>query len=292
MQNTPLLWARPLWKTVLPGTHDSGAYNLSLERVPAGCRDAPDIIPATVVQPFATAQSKTLVLQLAGGIRYFDIRPVLHNNDFYLYHDCIGSQPFSTELDHIADFLSQEGPELVILKVGAFCSFDDSVHARFVKLLNDKIGRWLYKGSTDGLLARPMGELMVPTANVFLIYGDDYIVSHPTPGFLRTLPINGDYSNTTDVNAMWADQRTKLRKDSTPSNLFMLNWTLTFRSDHWMDDATYYSLHNISKAASRNLGNFINETYNSTPNTNYQMNILSVDFFEETKNGDELGSGL
>lgn len=286
MQSLPLLWARPLWKTVLPGTQDSGAYMLSSDRVPVVCRDPKIDVPPEVAQPFAAAQSKTLVLQLAEGIRYLDIKPVLHNNEFYMYHDWIGSQPLSTELDHIAVFLANEGPELVILNIGAFCSFDDSVHARLVNLINSKIGPWLYKGSTEDLLARTMGELMVPNANVFLIYGDDYIVSHPTPGFLRSLPINGAVSNTPDLNVMWADQQKKLRTESTSSNLFMLNWTLNIRADHWPEDAIYVRLHDITKEANQSLGDFINETYNGTPNSNYQMNILSVDFFEQTKNVD------
>lgn len=91
MQNTPGILDQPLWKTVLPGTHDSGAYNLTTDRAP--CHDASDAIPGLAILPFAIAQYKSLGQQLEGGIRYFDIRPVFHNNDFYTYHDCICQSP-------------------------------------------------------------------------------------------------------------------------------------------------------------------------------------------------------
>jgi len=295
MQTTQGISRQPLWKTVLPGTHDSGAYNfynfagllcdldVSLCRVPASCRETPDHIPYGVVTSFATAQSKSLVEQLNGGIRYFDIRPVFQSNQVRTYHDAIAGWLLSEELEKIDAYFASAGPELVILSIGGFCSFDDSAHESFVNLINDKIGRWLYKGPTDGLLTKTVGELMTPNGNVIVGYADDYILSHPKPGFLRSLPINGSYADTTDIHAMWADQRTKLRTVSTPSSLFMLNWTLTFRGDHWANDVLYLSLHNISKPASANLSGFINETYGGIPNTNYQMNILSVDYFEEAK---------
>lgn len=194
--------------------------------------------------------------------------------------------PLSKELDAIAAFLTSAGPELVIIKIDTFCSFSDAEHERFVKLINDKIGRWLYKGPVSNLLTMKVGEL-TSHGNVLLWYNNSYTESHPTEGFIRSMPIYDSYSNTTVLNDMWNDQFKKLSfNQGTPSGLFLLSWTLTFRGDHWDTDAQYLSLWNITKAANQNLGNFINDPHEGHFSTDYQMNILYVDFFEWSGNVD------
>jgi hypothetical protein len=80
----PTLAAKTLGELVLPGTHDSGSFNLTKEVVEGVTsefyRDVIEIAEGLGVPiwdftvPWALAQDYDVYMQLVGGIRYIDLR--------------------------------------------------------------------------------------------------------------------------------------------------------------------------------------------------------------------------
>lgn len=276
MESSPGLMQKQLWQVTLPGTHDSGAYDLSTDRVPETCRDAPGWIAGALIRPYAVAQAENILGQLNGGVRYFDLRPAFVDGDFHTYHDCIGPL-VSGQLTQLRSYLQSVSKELVIVNVSHFCQFGDAEHAKLVKMIQDSVGQWLYKGTAANPLTVTLGEYVANRPCVLLVYQSDYVSRNPTPGFRRSLSVFDEYTNTTDFEKMRADQLAKLQAHpGSPQQLFLLSWTLTFRD--WTDIFKGGSLHSISEKANRQLGDFVAQY-----GRQYKINVLYVDFFQDAR---------
>jgi len=130
----------PLCQLPLPGSHDSGTYGTF-----------------TIRDSDARTQNMTLAQQLALGIRYFDLRPMVDDGSFYIAHwaksDVLlaswpGGVPTDAQMDAdrtsllgvLRDFLKQHPREVVILKFQSFDAatsqkFNGDDHIHFRKLL-------------------------------------------------------------------------------------------------------------------------------------------------------------
>jgi hypothetical protein len=269
---------KQLWQVTLPGTHDSGAYNLSTQRVPSECRDAPGFLLGITVRPFAEAQEDDFAGQLNGGIRYFDLR-LWHRqkeNDFHAYHDCVGAE-ISDILNQIKSFMEKVKKELVIINVSHFCQFDESAHALLISKIDDIIGTYLYKEHNSNLLQTEISDYVASGPRVLLIYADPYISNNPKAGFWKEddLKMNGTYANTSNLDTMRADQLNKLKQNPGNSeSLFLLSWTLTITD--FDDSFVWGSLKRLSHNANHSLAPFVKE-YGGQ----YQINILYVDFYAD-----------
>lgn len=123
---------RPLTQITIPGTHDAGCTTNNWGAY------------------FARTQTQTIQQQLAGGIRYFDIRPYRSvsagNSTFWTYHGNYWGEQIDGVgngiLFDLANFMNGLLPgdrELVILNISHFSNFNDDAH----RLLICKIYRAL-----------------------------------------------------------------------------------------------------------------------------------------------------
>lgn len=131
----------PLCQLPIPGSHDSGTYGTF-----------------TVQDSAARTQNKTLAQQLALGIRYFDLRPLVDSDSFYIAHwaksDVLIAKWTGDEglteaamdadrtslLGKLRHFLKNHSKEVVIIKLQSFDaatsqSFNADDHIHFRKLL-------------------------------------------------------------------------------------------------------------------------------------------------------------
>ncbi|MDF2627306.1 MAG: hypothetical protein K0R39_1137 [Symbiobacteriaceae bacterium] len=174
---------KQLRQVTLPGSHDSGAYDMGTDRAP--CHDAPDWLPGVVVRPFSTAHTLSMAGQLENGCRYFDLRPYRKDGTFYTYHDVLGAK-VEDMLNDVAGFCKATSRELVILQISHFCQFDDKQHADLVGLIGKTVGSYLYKGSGN-LESTTIGQFVGQGSRVVIWYNNDYILQHPADGFRRNL---------------------------------------------------------------------------------------------------------
>ncbi|QNL48159.1 hypothetical protein H8S90_15260 [Olivibacter sp. SDN3] len=269
---------KPLWQITIPGSHDAGAYKMSETRVPSKCRTLKfdKINIGKITRLFSETQFLTLGQQLNAGARFFDLRPTKHDGRFYAYHDNIGAS-FHDMLDDIQSFLRSTSRELIILKISTFCSFNEEQHREFSQLIQDKIGPYIRKPQGNPLTST-FDTLVQDGSNVIVWYDADFT---PFPNaFYRGISIYDKYANKDDYEEMRKDQLEKLI--SNPGNakqLFLLSWTLTFK-DVWsiINKGIKITLHDISKAANGNLGQFL-----ATAPKDKQINIVYVDFLEDAR---------
>lgn len=142
---------RTLAQVTLPGTHDSGAYNLSATLEPGDSGDpvrglvvyvaihmthprmhdpvlqllndlielAEELgipINSIVITPWALAQNVTFLDQLMAGIRYIDFRAGWNGSDWHTFHFEAGTL-CSVLIDDIATFLRTTAKEVVVIEV-------------------------------------------------------------------------------------------------------------------------------------------------------------------------------
>lgn len=124
---------RTLSQITLPGTHDSGCYRDQL---------ISNVLSAT--------QTQDIFQQLAGGIRYFDIRPCARGTEFWTYHGKLywGGQLTGADgiLQQIRDYLDSLAPtdrELIILNVSHFYQFTNLLHGNLVAAIRATLGPYL-----------------------------------------------------------------------------------------------------------------------------------------------------
>jgi hypothetical protein len=126
---------RPLRAITLPGTHDSGCY-----------RDQ------SISNVYSATQTQDIFQQLAGGVRYFDLRPCKSGDEYWTYHGPAywGGRLTGADgiLRQIAEYLAALAPtdrELVILNVSHFFKFTDAMHQELIDAIRHELGDYLVR---------------------------------------------------------------------------------------------------------------------------------------------------
>ncbi|KAL3277121.1 hypothetical protein HHI36_012477 [Cryptolaemus montrouzieri] len=123
-----------LGSMMIPGTHNSGAW--------AGWTSA------GFLKNYILCQDRSWWQQLVFGIRYFDVRVGVYDDDHvYLTHGVARIKPLETELDHVVNFLKKSPREVVILDFHAFnnpVNFTASAHRSVLNLIKRKLEAFIY----------------------------------------------------------------------------------------------------------------------------------------------------
>ena len=190
------LMDRTLAEITFPGTHDSGAYWLDVcddedcrgpdfAEPPPGERLVADKIENEVAHDVAQAHTQTLLQQLNGGIRYFDLRVTRRGGAFYVYHGLLG-RPLATVLQDIRTFMEQSEQEFAVVDVSHLATgtnqgnakvFTPDEHGLLMQQLVDQLGPYVYPRngrSQAGLRATRLGQVVADGPKILLIYSDDY----------------------------------------------------------------------------------------------------------------------
>jgi hypothetical protein len=122
---------RPLNMITLPGTHDAGCYTNSW------------------FHQMGKTQTQTVANQLLGGVRYFDLRPIYYNGQFWIYHGNAWVGYYGGRLDggagiiqDVAAFMGGLGGahELVILNISHFRNFNAGAHCLLIREIENRLG--------------------------------------------------------------------------------------------------------------------------------------------------------
>ena len=226
----------------MPGTHDAGMGTF---------------VPGTAfASPCNTVTQTSLIAgQLQLGARYFDIRPVIHGEEYYTGHytqlsiaginswQGANGQSMASVISDINSF-TRDNPELVIL----YLSHDLDTDVGNSKYTAFSQGQWnslltLMQGITD-LKAVTTGDLSQLTLNDYIGQGRAAVIvvvdpsgsnieigSYANKGFYSAgqYTIYNEYSDTNDLKHMTTDQLAKMQaqRSSADAPLFLLSWTLT-----------------------------------------------------------------
>jgi hypothetical protein len=183
---------RTLSQITLPGTHDSGCY-----------RDQ------RISNVYSATQTQDIFQQLAGGVRYFDIRPCAKGAEFWTYHgafywggELTGADGILQQIRDYFDSLAPTDRELVILNVSHFYKFTNLLHANLVQAIQAALGPYLlnYTQANINLFNTPYWQLLsnaavgggLPLAaagtrsRVVVLY--DGALDTPQEPYVQTLP--------------------------------------------------------------------------------------------------------
>ncbi|XP_037958757.1 PI-PLC X domain-containing protein 2 isoform X2 [Teleopsis dalmanni] len=121
------------------------------------------------VRRWAKTQAATVVEQLRLGVRYFDLRVCLKDDDFYYTHAVI-SMDVTKPLYYIREFLSKQPGETVILDFQHFYDMNAVDHMRLQKMLIQVFGDMLYKPSDGPLLKCTLNYCTKFRKQVIIVY--------------------------------------------------------------------------------------------------------------------------
>lgn len=244
--NEPNFPCRSLRQITIPGSHDAGCY---------------------VNHVYGNFQSRTqtedIQQQLAGGIRYFDIRPYQANwlwgRSFWTYHGPFysGGQIDGPTgiLAQVANFMGGLGPgdrELVILNISHFWRFGNADHVALINAITAALGPHLVPHTQNAvnlvdaslltLLTDPVnnniasrvaviydgaldtGQERYITANVNALPAGFFTISPKYLPGAHQIFLFDQYANSGNLATMQANQLNKLRNRQNFAQPYGGNW--------------------------------------------------------------------
>ncbi|XP_037939020.1 PI-PLC X domain-containing protein 3-like [Teleopsis dalmanni] len=169
----PHLRAMSIIYLAIPGSHNSMTYGISNQSEIAGdatkaMRYLYRVFP-WFLRRWAKTQTATVGEQLRLGIRYFDLRVCLKEDEFYYTHAVI-SMDVATPLYYIREFLSKRSGETVILDFQHFYDMNIADHMRLQRMLIQIFGDMLYKPSDGPLLKCTLNYCTKYRKQVIIVY--------------------------------------------------------------------------------------------------------------------------
>ncbi|KAK6628438.1 hypothetical protein RUM43_002252 [Polyplax serrata] len=132
----------PIIYIAIPGSHNSFSYSISPNSEVSP--DSPPFVQSLgkwckpisnrIIFNWSQGQQEDVARQLALGIRYFDVRLVVHKNEIRISHGLYGGKILHF-LEIINEFLSSHPKEIVILDFQHFYQFDQEHHERMISAL-------------------------------------------------------------------------------------------------------------------------------------------------------------
>lgn len=239
--NGSLTWMNDDWEEIkglkitqlaIPGTHDSGTFDLSLFAAP-NMKDAKLIreldeigvdLPAEIIRNWATSQGSNFSQQLIHGARYFDIRTTMSDGVFHTYHYLLSLVRIEELLEQISSFLNNTSRECLVLD---FSHFDNIQNIDLLyQMIISKIGYALFPKSSE-----------FPSLSYMVEQGKRVIAMLEDPGDMHMFwerRIISHWADTPDLNVLVSDQKAFLESSPQASSLQLfrkLQWVLTENVD-------------------------------------------------------------
>ena len=159
--NLARIGGKSLRELVLPATHDAGMYS------------------GGGLAILGKTQDLSIYGQLAGGVRYFDLRPRYMDGKFVLFHGKVNGPPLIDVLADVRKFCAEGRKELIILKFSHYDKFDQDVFNKLCACLLDGktgISQWLYKDARQGarLAELPLSHFAARGTQVQVVFSGQY----------------------------------------------------------------------------------------------------------------------
>lgn len=213
-----LIGDRLLGDIVIPGSHDAGAYDFTLEvmdqyqspllkqvaeitKFMASIPFLAGFIPVvtnsvltTTVRYWGKAQGEDPGTQLSNGVRWLDLRTMVFSGTAYHYHGFI-AHPVSETLDQVAAFTAAQPTELVLLYFSHMSTLSDSDHVSLVSMIASKLGSAQICQSLNDLQTKSLATLRAQGTRVVIFYDATFATKPSYPWllsqdrFYKTIPV-------------------------------------------------------------------------------------------------------
>lgn len=232
---------------IIPGTHDSGSYNINVSSPFSLSNDDPlpewieilnNILPNYLVQSVVAGWSKTqpetISQQLSAGIRYLDFRVAIYpgDNHFYLSHALL-SVRLTEALSQVQMFAAMNPSEIIIVDINHVLNVSNSTQQeRLVSLLQTYLGQYLIPNNfkptdTIGTL-RAHGNVIVLMDTTQPIYTPS-LAQFSAQYFWHQSNINSPWANASTTSTLKSalDAEMSARATTTDSKFFVLQSILS-----------------------------------------------------------------
>ncbi|MBE8597105.1 hypothetical protein [Xenorhabdus sp. BG5] len=290
-ENIDILGNQPLKKMCITGSHDAGMSAITWStKLSAECN--------------TLTQSNNILGQLKLGIRYFDIRPVLSDGQFYTGHyfkagffwEGANGESIESIINGVNQFIESHN-ELIIIKLSHSLNLDVGLLASYRPFDRDQwfdlfenlshIEHLYYSASTGNISDVSFNTFTANgTRPAILFFVEDKepnvdLGEYEDAGFfyLSQLNMYHQYSHTDEYVVMARDQLNKMH-DHASEQYFQLEWTLTQTALEASTCATglSFSIKELADKANRVLIEYL---YPSTTKTEYP-NIILIDNVKDT----------
>jgi len=228
LDNKNVLYNRNLYEISLPGTHDSGSYNITGNKfidIPLEYQVLINLakylgIPIDkLVKGWTQTQLVNITQQLNLGIRYLDLRICFYNDTWYIHHNFIIGLPLITILKQIEEFLIINQGEIVIIELSHIYNETDKNIEILNKTINDNLSTFtyknkIYKNETIGELIG-LGQRLIIVTSSYIFISNNFLLN--------------TWANTPNIDSMIQYNNNILDewKKNTYTNLLKMSWTLT-----------------------------------------------------------------
>src|SRR5262249_49493549 len=151
----PAYLKRKLVEITLPGSHDSGAYKYTsddldqyqsslVQRIQTAIRALKEKIPILgnlldsyfkeIVWSWGKTQNVDITGQLERGIRYLDLRTMMHQGQPHLFHGFV-AVPVAEALQQVKAFTDRWSTEIVVLSFSHMSTLKDADHTGLADMI-------------------------------------------------------------------------------------------------------------------------------------------------------------
>lgn len=271
----------------IPGSHDSGSYNIT-----ANSGIGPDDGIPGWLQPFingsdtlrqiaagwAAAQGQNVYQQLNNGIRYLDLRAATRGSEIWLLHGFY-SVNVDDVLQDVARFVSENRQEIIILDFNHFYSFDSDSYLKLANKLKATFSSNIIPRNFDNkgdYLNITVNDIWAKNGQILVLFDDESTVNSCPWLWSEYVDIYSPYYADTTVNGLIADLDT--RGHTSHSSFYYLHGQLT--PDTGMIIAgEFKSPSNLKELAASSNPSFMQWL---TKNYNPAINIMATDWVSET----------
>ena len=280
-KNRQKLSELPINKIIVPGTHDSGAYDVIFNKSLKGGQKLWEILRIAsrfapwvyfIVRSWTLCQNKNFYQQLNAGIRSFDIRLTYREADdrWYISHTLL-TCTVEDMIKQTVQFLNENPYEFIIFQIKfdynnrklSNSINDNSIKSKFWKELNKDLNfsTRIYQGNLNDKLDDEVKQVKssnIPTYSELLrlkkniiLLPKDTIYSDNQYGIQNVLSQNNNlnqfWSDTREINDWNVKNKKFLDKLSVPTNKFNeLLCTLTGDGDTIISDIICIVIQNLS----------------------------------------------
>lgn len=282
-----ILKEKTLDKIVLPGSHDSGSYNLKLRLAPDAPIEVRELISRLgifglkkfilkIVKKWAECQNHNILNQLNCGIRYFDMRVMWDElkQDFRTHHSLVG--PSFLEILHDIKKFSDGHPQELILVDISTLNLDDSNYYDLFKLILELIGSKLLP--QDYNFSKTFAEIIDLKTPVVLFL--DKKLPYSADLFWDRKYLKQTWADVNNVQDLIKIESKAVINYKDYNSFFKLQWVLTPDFKTILESLIPFnktrSLKDLSQYCNIKLQQF------SEQMANYSINILMLDFASES----------
>lgn len=228
----------PLFKLGIPGTHDSGTYNLYTDEI-YNVNDFTGIAPTIagpIIRAMAVTQSSDVYTQLMEGNRYIDLRFARDNKGRIRIVHTVFGEDVSVIFDQIRRFLDSHPKEVVIVDIQNINNLNNADENNMKNVIMEKIGTHL--APRNGFsTSSTVEDYNNANKNCILVYTNaSFVESEPLYWFRTPEIIQNPWYNTNDINYLVQQNNEGL--NNLPSNrsyFFVSQMVLTINDSQILD---------------------------------------------------------